>query len=101
MGNIINIDEARPHITTSIECGLCGHKWIAVYPEGATRLECPNCHDAVNEYGTSVYVNRCKICGREFTICPKPENTENWQHCLAADCLSYDESRDADKLYQC
>lgn len=100
MGSVTNIDDARPHCTTTVECKQCGYKWVAVYPECTKALECPGCHDAVNEYGTRVYVNRCRDCGAEFTVCPIPDNTEDWQHCMSEDCASYDETRDGDKLFE-
>ena len=96
---VVNIDDARPCSTTLIECKQCRHKWVAVYPTGTKALECPGCHDAVNEYGTRVMVTRCKTCGGEFTVCPVPDNPEIWQHCMSETCASYDEARDADKLF--
>lgn len=26
-----------------VECPLCTHKWVAVWPIGTEKLECPNC----------------------------------------------------------
>jgi len=99
MGNVVSLDDMRPHTTTTVECQDCQHKWLAVYPTGTKALECPGCHNAVNEYGTRVLLNWCKTCGTEFTVCPLPENPENWLHCLAPECESYDESRDIDDLF--
>lgn len=107
MSNLINLDEYRPHGTRSMTCKCCGHDWVAVYPLPVPKdpdvfycLQCPNCGEHVNEYGTRVYARNCEACGRFFTICPYPENgtTKNWECCLAEDCSSYDESRDVDKM---
>jgi len=92
---IIDIDSARPHITNSIECKECNHKWVAVYPERTNHLECPNCHEFVNDCGTLVSVSICKVCKREFSVCPPAD----WDECLADDCKSYDPNRDADHLF--
>lgn len=99
IGNITDIDDARPHATTAIVCDGCNHKWIAVYPIGTKALECPGCHNAVNEYGTRVLLRRCKTCGARFTVVPVPENPADWEHCMAETCASYDETRDATKLF--
>jgi hypothetical protein len=26
-----------------VECPICTHEWVAVYPLGTDELECPNC----------------------------------------------------------
>lgn len=26
-----------------VECQICTHEWVAVWPEEADKLECPNC----------------------------------------------------------
>lgn len=31
-----------------VECDLCRHRWVAVRPEGLTKLECPMCHNISN-----------------------------------------------------
>ena len=95
MNKVVNIETAMPHITASITCKSCEHEWIAVFPEMCNHLECPACHKFVNEYGTLVSVNTCKVCKREFSVCPP---ATDWDKCLAEDCESYDESRDPIKL---
>jgi flavoprotein len=82
-----------------MECSGCGYKWVAVYPVGCTFMECPGCHDAVNEQGTLVLVRRCKGCGSQFTVCPKPDVVEGWENCMAESCPSYDPGRDGDRLF--
>ena len=99
MGTVTDIDKARPHETNTVVCEDCGYKWVAVYPEGTKAIECPGCHNAVNEFGVRVLMNRCKTCGGLFTVCPIPANPEEWEHCLGEECDSYDEARDADKLF--
>lgn len=100
-GTVTDIDAGRPHATTSIMCSACGHQWVAVYPVETMALECPGCHDAVNEYGTRVLLRHCKTCGRRFTVCPlpSPDRLDGWENCLDVGCASYDETRDADKLF--
>lgn len=36
-----------PHEVSKVKCDLCGKEWIAVRPEGLTKLECPNCENMV------------------------------------------------------
>jgi len=100
MSDIIELDDHRPHATTSVECKCCSHKWVAVYPVTANYLECPGCHEMVNQYGTKVYVTHCMTCGREFSVCPYPEDVSGWQHCLDKHCKSYDPARDVDHLFE-
>lgn len=94
--SIHDINEAKPHMETSVLCGRCGHKWVAVHPETTYTLECPGCHGWVNEYGTPVGAFTCAVCDRPFSVCPEPD--EAWQHCLADDCGSYDPIRDVDRF---
>ena len=61
--------------------------------------ELEEAHNGVNEYGVRVFVSRCKTCGAEFSVTPRPESLDDWQNCLGPDCGSYDESRDADKMF--
>jgi len=52
-----------------------------------------------NEYGTKVGVYICDSCNTEFTVCPAPTNHLGWSGCTAPDCMSYDASRDVDKMF--
>lgn len=56
----------------------------------------------VNEYGTPITVFRCEFCQQEFTVCPiVPDiHLDNWKGCTSPDCESYDEARDADKMFE-
>ena len=101
MGTVTDIDAARQYCETLITCKQCSHKWVARYPVATKALECPGCHNAVNEYGTAVFVARCKTCGTQFTVCPKPDKDreDEWEHCMSVECGSYDKSRDADILF--
>jgi hypothetical protein len=58
--------------------------------------------DDVNEHGTPITVFQCEVCGAEFSVCPAvlDEHLDNWRGCLAPSCASYDESRDADKMFE-
>jgi hypothetical protein len=94
MNNLIELDTARPHYITYIQCKLCGCEWIAVYTEKTKALECPGCHEFVNTYGTGVSKHVCETCGSDFTVCPPATNPENWRNCMADGCASYDPSRD-------
>lgn len=51
-----------------------------------------------NEHGTVVSSHICDTCGNHFTVCPDVGN-KGWENCLGEDCESYDEGRDADKLF--
>jgi transcriptional regulator with XRE-family HTH domain len=43
---VARIEDHRPHRATEMSCG-CGHRWVAVHPEGTDpeSLECPICSD--------------------------------------------------------
>lgn len=32
----------------SVKCMICNHIWIAVYPDGIPKIECPNCGNMVS-----------------------------------------------------
>ena len=55
--------------------------------------------DTVNEYGTPAAEFKCDTCGGIFTVCPRPENFNNWQNCLANECDSYDPKRDIEWMF--
>ena len=46
MGEILDLDDHRPHDTSEAECAECGHRWQAVFPEDTQWLECPACGGA-------------------------------------------------------
>lgn len=56
-----------------------------------------------NEYGTPTSAFRCCFCGDEFTICPavSPDKRHLYEEdgCGAAECDSYNPSRDANILF--
>lgn len=37
----------QPHEVSNVKCDICGYQWVAVRPEGLTKLECPNCGNMV------------------------------------------------------
>ena len=45
MGNIIKLDDYRPHKISEVICIKCGKRWISVRPARVylSELECPNC----------------------------------------------------------
>jgi len=55
---------------------------------------------SVNQYGTAVSEHICNTCGRPFTLTPSQAGKEGWDNCLDITCDSYDESRDADLLFE-
>jgi hypothetical protein len=36
------------HEVSKVKCDLCGKEWVAVRPEGLTKLECPDCGNMAN-----------------------------------------------------
>jgi len=34
-------------VANHIQCDLCSHKWVAVYPAELDRIECSNCSNMV------------------------------------------------------
>lgn len=43
MADVVEIADFRPHYTASLECPLCAHAWIAVFPASCKVLDCPAC----------------------------------------------------------
>lgn len=37
------VDEEGEWVTAEMECVICGHEWVAVYPVCAPKLECSEC----------------------------------------------------------
>lgn len=99
MNNVIELDSQRPHRTTAITCGFCEWRWVAVYPESTNVLQCPLCHQWVNEFGTHVSRHVCVTCGARFTVCPAVPTNDRWENCLADECASYDPNRDVDRFF--
>ena len=54
------------------------------------------CED-VDEDGMPISVHICGDCGHLFTVCPPYD--ESWGGCLKETCVSYDYTRDIDKLF--
>lgn len=44
MGELIELDEKRPHLAGEAHCIQCGKEWAFVAPIGTVFLECPDCH---------------------------------------------------------
>ena len=44
MGKVVHIDEYRPRQAVYVACMDCAQDWVAVFPLGTTKLECPSCH---------------------------------------------------------
>lgn len=43
MGEVVDIDALRPHMTGPVVCLSCKKKWVAVALVGSLDLECPDC----------------------------------------------------------
>jgi len=50
MGEVIELDDYRPHVSGEAACLLCGHMWVAVAPVGTVVLECPGCHSMAGRF---------------------------------------------------
>ena len=37
----------RGYYSDYVECDVCTHRWVAVYPADRDTLECPNCENMV------------------------------------------------------
>lgn len=90
MGEVVSLEERKPHMTGKAICIACHHEWVATTPVGIIWFECPSCH---TEKGT--YINYCRPperiektwtcnCGnqlfhatKEGLFCP---NCGEWQH---------------------
>lgn len=57
--------------------------------------------DDVNEYGTPITVFKCDYCNEEFSVCPAVPDykLDQWKGCQMKWCESYEEDRDADKMF--
>lgn len=42
-GNVVALDEHRPHMSGEAVCLHCSHKWVGIQPVGALAMECPKC----------------------------------------------------------
>jgi DNA-directed RNA polymerase subunit RPC12/RpoP len=40
-------DNEKGWTANHIQCDLCSHKWVAVYPADLERIECPECNNMV------------------------------------------------------
>ena len=43
MGELVDINSAKPNLTGDALCLCCGNKWVAVELIGAVEFECPEC----------------------------------------------------------
>lgn len=63
-----------PHVSGEALCHACGHKWVAVCPEGTFPLECQKCHAMKGTFtkffhNTSHPTWHCSVCnGFLFSI---------------------------------
>ena len=96
MSNVVSLSERNrvPHSTGPAVCLHCGHKWVAVVPEGYYYFSCPECELEkgvfeglmVAEEGEPVFC--CTGCGNHLFLfrkcdggqpmCIKCGNTIAW-----------------------
>lgn len=43
MGEVVELDSVRPHVSARIACPHCAIAWQAVFPLSCTELECAYC----------------------------------------------------------
>lgn len=88
MGDVVNLDEYRPHTSGSCTCLECSAEWTGVIPAGVRAVQCPECgtHKGVRSglvvpettllcpccYNDLVFVTApglylCPVCAVEFT----------------------------------
>lgn len=47
------LPEAPVWVTREMECDMCDHQWVAVFPRFTSYLECPSCHYDENATGNA------------------------------------------------
>ena len=63
MGEVVNIEEALPHMTGNVLCIECGNKWVAVAPIETTELECEKCGTMKGAWEHMAAPETCWRCG--------------------------------------
>jgi len=43
MGEVVHLDDYRPHIAGDAVCLVCQREWVVVAPVGTKKLQCPDC----------------------------------------------------------
>lgn len=43
MGDVVTLDDQRPHWSGVPLCVHCGREWVGVWPDGCESLQCPKC----------------------------------------------------------
>ena len=46
--NLYGEDDGNGWDAAYVECCICTHRWVSVYPAGTEKLRCPNCNLIVN-----------------------------------------------------
>jgi len=44
MGDVVQLDSKRPHLSGATICLACGHQGVSVAPVGVYWMECSECH---------------------------------------------------------
>jgi hypothetical protein len=50
MGEVVELDDMRPHRVGKAQCAFCFSEWIAVAPVEVVALQCPKCHTMKGEW---------------------------------------------------
>lgn len=80
MGELVSLDQQRPHLAGTGFCLECRHEWEAVAPIGVVGLECPKCGTHKGTMKGLVYpaddmVIHCK-CDNPFYFITPEESVE-------------------------
>ena len=79
--SVIDFEKARkdrePHVAGSLFCMGCDHEWTAVWPQGTTEFQCPECQSMRGRSKFDVapakdaQVWSCMLCGNQlFNLLP-------------------------------
>ena len=81
MSEVIDFEHARkkrePHVSGALYCMACDHEWTAVWPQGTTEFQCPECKSmrGRNKFdvspGDGAIVWQCTSCTNQlFNLLP-------------------------------
>jgi hypothetical protein len=62
MGEVVDINENKPHLTGPAMCLQCGHKWVAVVPVGRLSAQCPSCNLDTGVFQGLVVPDEIYVC---------------------------------------
>jgi len=74
MGEVIGINENKPHISGPVVCMNCKHEWVGVAPAGTYWLECKQCGTFKGVFKGAIQCDcmtwECNCGNTLFEICP-------------------------------